>query len=434
MNYNILSFLFAWTFPTKKDRGVFRSLCNDIENRKLVKSIQCNYLKIQNKLKTKSNVRVLFLINEISKWKTQSLIEEMSKSDIFEPIIAVTIADIQKRLSTKEKSQILNESISYFNKKDIEVVCAYDPIKNKAISLDKFSPDIVFYQQPYNLPKIQDIPKVSKYALTCYVPYYLPDYRNFELDCGYSFHKNLFRFYVLNENLKEEYQIHLHSKNEFCENIKAVGHTTLDLYKKYQSVSNKEYVIYAPHWSIPHQNNENNINISTFMNNGEFILQYAKEHPEINWVFKPHPTLKTALRRIGEWSDAKIENYYSEWSKIAHCCYDSEYLQLFFESKALITDSGSFLLEYFFTGKPIIHLLSDESINKPYKFLKDIFNSFYKVYDLDELSNTLNELIIQNKDYKYEERNKLLKLNNMLDGNTSCNIINDLLSFMKGVK
>ena len=220
MNYNILSFLFAWTFPTKKDRGVFRSLCNDIENRKLVKSIQCNYLKIQNKLKTKSNVRVLFLINEISKWKTQSLIEEMSKSDIFEPIIAVTIADIQKRLSTKEKSQILNESISYFNKKDIEVVCAYDPIKNKAISLDKFSPDIVFYQQPYNLPKIQDIPKVSKYALTCYVPYYLPDYRNFELDCGYSFHKNLFRFYVLNENLKEEYQIHLHSKMNFAKILK----------------------------------------------------------------------------------------------------------------------------------------------------------------------------------------------------------------------
>ena len=85
-----------------------------------------------------------------------------------------------------------------------------------------------------------------------------------------------------------------------------------------------------------------------------FILNYAKMHPEINWVFKPHPTLKTALKRIG-WTTESIENYYNEWNKIALVSYDSNYVDLFMKSAIFFASGMSF----------DINLSNDNSCNLP---------------------------------------------------------------------
>ena len=75
----------------------------------------------------------------------------------------------------------------------------------------------------------------------------------------------------------------------------------------------------------------------------------------------------------------------------------------------MITDSGSFLLEYFVTGKPLIHLISDSATNMPYRQLSEYFNSFYQAHNNEELSQFLDEVIINNNDYKFENRKKLLR-------------------------
>lgn len=425
INFNFVSFLISWIFPTKKDRQIFRRLCASIENRKSTKVVQARYPKVLKKVTVNKKHNIIFLVNEISKWKYQSLYESMKNSDNYNPVVVLTIADIQKNLDIKSKRSIIERNTIFFKNKGIEVVLKYDLLADEALGLSDLEPDVVFYQQPYNLPKVQSPEVVSKYALTAYVPYYLPDYRNFELDCGYDFHHKLFRFYVLNDELKQEYERYLSDINEYYGNFRAVGHPMLDLFNKKENVENKDYVIYAPHWAIASKKNENNINISTFDKNGELILKFAQNHPEINWVFKPHPTLKTALGRIG-WSTESIENYYNEWKKIALVSYDSDYVDLFLASKAMITDSGSFLLEYFVTGKPLIHLIAESACNMPYKQLNKCFNSFYKVYDNQELEECLSEIILRNQDNKFNERKKLLEESKFLEENAANNIIKDL--------
>lgn len=420
MKYSFINFLFAWLIPYRFERRKFREIFKRLDSRILNKKIQKRYKKISSNLKNKTKIKVLFLVNEISKWKSQSLYDEMAKNSRFEPVIALTISDIQVKLPDEEKEKIITDNYNYFKSKGMNVVYAYDT------ALKTLNPDIVFYQQPYSMPRNQDIPEVSKYALTCYIPYYLPDYQNFDLDCEHNFHHNLFRFYVLNEELASTYKSHLQAKEIFNGNIKPAGHTVLDTYKNFRNNENKDYVIYAPHWSITHKNNDNNINISTFMETGAIMLEYAQNHPEINWVFKPHPTLKTALKRIGEWSNEQIENYYKAWENIAYCSYDADYPKIFFASKAMITDCGSFLLEYFLTGRPLVHLVSNTCSNKPYNFLNKIFNSFYHVYDKEDLTRILDDLIIQNNDYKKEQRLRILQKTNLLDNNAAENIIKDL--------
>lgn len=441
MKYSVLSVLISWFFPTRKDRNKFRNFCEGIENRERINTAQKRYIKLISKIRKHSDekIKVLFLVNENSKWKTQSLYDEFSKSEKFEPVIALTIADAQKRLSKKDKLQILEENYKFFNDKGMTCVYAWNTKTNRAINLKNFNPQIVFYQQPWYLPKIQKPNVVSKFALTCYVPYFVPNYGILNMDY-FDFHKFLFRNYVLNkdwENIYKEY-----AGEDYGKNIRAIGHTMLDdiyLNKDKGNDANSDkkeekpnYVIYAPHWSIPYGENENDENYGTFLWNHKLILNYAQNHPEVNWVFKPHPTLKLALKRTGLFTDEAIENYYKEWEKIATPCYSSNYMDIFLESKVLITDCGSFLVEYFCTGKPIVHLISDKCKVVPPLTSQKIFDTFYKVRNAGEFYNSLDTLLQRNYDYKKDDRLKVLKELNLENCYAAKNIIEDLQTAIEG--
>ena len=124
-------------------------------------------------------------------------------------------------------------------------------------------------------------------------------------------------------------------------NLKAVGSPSLDVIKDIKS--DKNYVIYAPHWTINH---ENTIAYSTFKETGKFILEYAQKHPEFNWIFKPHPLLKKALLDNVFMSEEEINSYYSAWESLGQACYNGDYFELFNNSQLMITDCCTFLMEY----------------------------------------------------------------------------------------
>jgi len=441
MRYSVLSVLLGWVFPTRKDRNKFRNFCKSLDNRTKIQKAQKRYPKIISSIRNNENkkIKVLFLVNEISKWKTQSLYDEFLNSEVFEPVIALTVADAQKRLTPAEKVQCLEENYKFFTDKGMNCVYAWDTKNNRALNLKDFAPQIVFYQQPWYLPKIQMPDKVCKFALTCYVPYFVPNYGIMNMDY-FDFHKFLFRNYVLNKDWEKIYQDY--AGEDYCGNIRAIGHTMLDkIYlnkdKNVDADTDKEkespdYIIYAPHWSVPFPGNENDENYGTFLSNYKLILNYAQNHPEFNWVFKPHPTLKLALKRTGLFTENDIENYYREWEKIATPCYSSNYMDIFLESKVLITDCGSFLVEYFCTGKPVVHLLSDKCKVVPPLPSRKIFDTFYKVRNAGEFYNSLDTLLQRNNDYKKEERLKVLKELNLENCYAAKNILEDLEAAIKG--
>ena len=403
----------------------FKFIWADISNFKKIKN---NYKKVLKRLKNKSKIKVLFLVNDLAKWKTNSLYKLMENTDLYEPFIALTAPDKYESYTQDERAEILHTSYEYFTSRGMECVYAYDFETGEPVSLEEFNPDVVFYPQPWGLSEIVLPDVVSEYALTCYVPYFVPNYGILHMDCM-LFHASLFRYYVLNKYWEKLYKKYMKPVNN---NIFGLGHTIIDEINEYKknNLEKNDYVIYAPHWSIKNNIYKSPENYSTFNITGIYILNFAKNHPEFNWVFKPHPILKIMLKRLG-WTEEMVDAYYSEWESFATCCYDSSYIDLFMKSKALITDCGSFLVEYFFTGKPIIHLISKDCKVRPKKPSAKIFNTFYKTTKKQDFLKWMYDVVMRENDIWKADREAVMK--EMLPkGDAATNIMNNLTKAIKG--
>ena len=421
--------IFAAFYRDKEIRHHFRDLYNDLHSYIKILHTHRNYKEVLSKLKeSSSKINVIFLVNEIAKWKTKALFDLMEKSSEFKPLVALTAVDFSSSnvKYSKERKARFDALLKYFISRNIPYVIAYDAEKDKAVDLLEFNPGIVFYQQPWDMCAIHHPSHVSKFAITCYVPYFVENYCILKDSCVPSFHPYLYKYYLLNKDFAYMYkQIFSDFRGEFI----GVGHTALDQLERYCSnnltPTHKKTVIYAPHWSITHPLNPNIEHYSTFQYLGQEILKFAQIHTNVNWIFKPHPILRFALMKTGIMSENEIDDYYNEWAKIGVTSFDNEYTKLFNESDLLITDCGSFLTEYFSTGKPIIHLYSEAS-TKPFPYMRPMFESFYRVCNYAEFESTFNQIIYQCKDVKKERRLKLLKFYGLCDNQASVRIMDDL--------
>ena len=98
-------------------------------------------------------------------------------------------------------------------------------------------------------------------------------------------------------------------------------------------------------------------------------------------------------------------------------------IDLFKNSKLMITDCCTFLTEYFATGNPLIRLVSKDGAEFNTNVL-EIIKNYYNVNNNTELENTLNELLVNNNDTLKEQRKLASK---QFKQNATENIINDLL-------
>ena len=138
---NTLEKIFSITnTPDKKHKIVTilgLKIAININKNKTIKKTQKNYEKVLKRIRQKEKIRVLFLINEISKWKTKSLYNLMKESKDFEPVITLNIADWQwNGLNLEERAELIDKNQEYFNKQGIECIVAYDKNTGKAINLE----------------------------------------------------------------------------------------------------------------------------------------------------------------------------------------------------------------------------------------------------------------------------------------------------------
>lgn len=276
------------------------------------------------------------------------------------------------------------------------------------IPLEKFEPDIVFYEQPYGLSKIYEPEYVADFALTAYVLYFLNSVYN-KTPC-FTFHQNLWKFFIDNNLNLESYE--KYNKNVIKNSI-ATGYPKLDVYfenkdideKKYWKNPNKKKIVYAPHHSFE----KNGLNFATFQYNGKYILEWAKQQPETTWVFKPHPRFKHAVIANNIMNEDEINNYYDEWAKIGNVYTQGDYFDIFKSSDLMITDCVSFLGEYLPSEKPLIRLINKNST--PLNLLgRNIVDGYYCVENSEQLDKILYELLIKNNDYKKYDRLKNIPL------------------------
>ena len=363
--------------------------------------IKRNQKKVKAKLKCKTHLNVAFYVYDSAKWKCQSVYDLMIKDERFTPYIFVTKCNAPKNNFNYQTIDDIKKTYDFFKSKGMNVQCAYDLENDKFIPFEKMSPkpDIIIYQHPWYVETTQGPVVCSKFALTYYVPYYISDIDN-PIEYDLRFHRYIYRYYVPDEIIKKNYAKNMYDKGE---KLVVAGHPQLDFYLNDKTENERKYVIYAPHWTVC----GDNLRYSTFDWNGYKILEFAENHSELNWVFKPHPCLYNFLFMSGYMKKEEADEYYRRWYDIGIVCEDGDYMQLFQESLAMITDSGSFLTEYLFTKQPCIHLVSEHF--KGNENVEKICQTYYNVHNLDEMYKLFEDVLINKNDSKKLERLALLE-------------------------
>lgn len=397
--------LTSWVLPTKHLKLRYKDFCTSLDLRKDLIITQENYKNVLARLKNKKDkIRVIFLIRENQKWTYQSVYEKFDKSQKFEPLILVSLLELVAKGKDKTRNN-LEENYNFFKSKGMNVDYAYK--NGQYIDLNVFKPDIVFYDQEWDLPKIHKPKYISSFALTCYCPY---GYELLQKEKAYTqdFHRFLYKFFVEHqENIKRYKSYNKHN----IENCVLAGYPKLDAYLNANDVKcnlwkddKKFKVIYAPHHSFE----KNDLRLATFAKNEKFILELAKKHPETTWVFKPHPRFKYALLKNKIMNESEVNNYYEQWNKIGKVYDGGNNFELMFTSDLMITDCCSFLAEYVPTKKPLIRLTN----SKGYKLNnigRIIMEGYYTADNCVNLEHLFEKLINSNNDNKKRIRESIKK-------------------------
>ena len=390
---------------------------------------------LKQKAKNREKIKVIFLIPESAKFGMESIYYSMLESEIFDPYILV----VHPRDNFFDENQTYFkeavESYNLFKERGYRTLFAYNMENMKAIDIENFKPDIIFINNPnmFSFGVFKNININLKY-LTCYINYSI---NVASLDDYHYNNSSINTCYKMFAETYYCYKKHMNINNGF--NTVLTGYPKLDSYKKDikeciipKKIDNgNKIVIYAPHWSIGKI--DTLTRLGTFNLYHKYFMKLLKENPNINFVFKPHPSLRDRIIDYKIMDIEYYENYIKEWNNSNNGIYisDGEYIDLFRKSSCLITDSGSFIAEYLPSENPCIYLINPEEENLIENtfndFAKPIVNSYYLCYNEEDINKYFNEIIINENDYMKDKRLNLIK-DSFINIGSAGKIITDYLS------
>lgn len=376
-------------------------------------------------LRKKKIINALFVLHELGAWKTESLYLKMRENSRF---------DVKILLVPEIRSQYAFHILKkYLDEKQYP----YETIKENESIKERFHPDIIFYQKPYNGNiKWHYFYTNNLYALFPYVMYCFrnrnsPHLKNIGL---FDFSWQL---YAENETVIEELKGILNTKGKNMVNtgLPIMDVLVLDKTKfpnPWKELSgNRKRIIYAPHHTLNTETVKfhSPFYYATFLEYADFMLEMAEKYKDkVQWAFKPHPLLRFKLEKL--WGAEKTDSYYKRWADMENSQVDEgEYMGLFKHSDAMIHDCGSFKLEYLYTDNPVMYLIKD---NPEYDYenwqTTKALELHYKGTNQYEIEKFIQN-VIESIDPLKEERKKFVETYlTPPNGKSACeNIINAIL-------
>lgn len=357
------------------------------------------------KFRRKDKIRVAFVTDHAAVWCGDKLYKFFADNPHFE----TTVFLCQGTESTLENFQ---HDVTQFKVAGINVV----GISN----LKEETPpqDIIFFLRPYfwEFSASFQYSAMTPQTLMAYIPYGMVVIRT-PLTGFYDY--PIFRLAWKNFFDTE------HSKKIYDENcavglpnIVVSGAPKMDIF--FDDISKFKFpwklarpdakkIIWAPHHTLI---KEDPADIkSTFAHNFRFMYEFAKAHPEISWVLKPHPRLQISTVEFGLFpSAAAYEDYLRQWNDLPNAkVYTGAYYQaIFATSDGMIHDSISFIAEYQYTHKPMIYLLNNE-----YEEFTELGNKILAVSYVtdgknpDAIADAIQKIFIEGSDTMKDERLKI---------------------------
>lgn len=374
-----------------------------------IKYTKHNYNKALKILKRKDQIKVVFLLIHDSSWKYEGVYRLMEKNERYTPIIVVCPFIIH---GEDHMHRSMYHTYESFRIGGYNVLMSFQEKTGKWLDVKKeLQPDLVFFTNPYNITTSEYLIHNYLNILTCYVPY------GFKVSYLYEAHYNLpmqnlvWKFFLeteIHKKLSKRY-----STND-SKNTLVTGYPGMDNFLHYDNHptdvwkvkdKNVKRIIWAPHHSVSGM--EGKLDYSTFLDFSEFMFELANRfHDQIQIAFKPHPLLRVNLSKEQFWGKQKTDEYYKKWSDLSNGqLNEGEYLDLFYTSDGMIHDSGSFLVEYLYTKKPVMFLWKDDFIPERFNEVgKMTLTKLYRGNDKNDIEKFICDIIINGNDSLKEER------------------------------
>ena len=363
--------------------------------------------RVRAKMERGEPLKTVFLVYSASMFPTRPLFDEMRKDSVFNPKIAV-IPDLRWGNSTIETDMArIREDLgrSYPNEVFLDTRCDKHGEWPDVLS----DSDIAVWNTPYSLSDFRYNPHWSVGRS------FLPIHANYSYCItGKEWYMRIHNFgyfwKALFENEPNLMEYRQWSRIGGANGVLS-GYVKMDALPVSQAKKGTERkrVLICPHHSI-YADGHGAFTSSTFLRFSQFFMELPGEHPEIDFVFRPHPHLFYRLelvwgkRRTDEWRSHLLAHPNVSWSE------GGDYFREFALADAIIQDCGSFLPEWLYTGKPGCYILrSDAPLEKEFSpFAIECLKHYYLAREQSEIENFISNVVLKGEDTLREARNYFL--------------------------
>ncbi len=386
--------------------------------------------KIQKKIQTlhsKKTIKVAFLHMYATSCQNLCIFDKMLESDLFDPYFIVN-PDVAR--SYDNLIEQYSRTVKFLTEKYgiSRVLLGYD-VNKKTYTDYTQEFDFMTTNNPYDdmAHKYFKIKYWGKKSIPIfYISYFYMGRCTVTVENFRQFHFNyIWKIFVENEcarSIAKEVEI-IKGKNVILS-----GYPKLDEYSTLlEEKSDKKSIILAPHHTI---DDSNMVSVGSFLETNKILLYLPKRFPQINFVFRPHPLLFEVLKKY--WSKTEIDAWLKDFLSNKNTEYSTEgnYLQLFKNSSALIHDCGSYMAEYFYTGKPCAFMYkSSLNLDKTLTiFGKECLDNHYPLKSEDDYIHFIQDVVIDGKDSKKFKRDEFAREKVMINyPNATTFIMNELI-------
>ena len=351
------------------------------------------------RIRRKDKIKIGFVLYDSSTWCGNDLYDYLVQDERFEVTVFLCLR-IDKATNATIREEFSRQT-EQFKSHGLNIVAVDD---NTIVPKQ----DLIIYLIPYDwrLPKAFQLSNISAKTLTAYIPY------SFEVgtyDASFTLiirvaWKQFFPSIFTVENYNKKVAVGAPQRVYS-------GYPKIDIFFKRDAEFQFDWkmarpdakkIIWAPHHSIVES-----IRSATFQWNYQFMYEFAKAHPEISWVVKPHSNLSFRALNAKIFPDSKAyDQYFQKWDELpnAKVVTGAYYQAIFATSDGIIHDCGSFTVEYQYVDKPMIYLTREGT--KYNELGQEILDVSYLVdgKDFDGIAALIQRVFIEGDDYRAAER------------------------------
>lgn len=381
-------------FPRAEKTGLFAKLINVARYGKRELSAAWNFVQENRLEKPDGPIRVAFLCDYVPAWnKVKPMYERMLKDSRFSPVLLCVPSDISSDPAE-------NDIYDYFCTHGYPEAVNTHLSDGNWLDLKTLGLTYIIYLRPYNyeLPKPYENFRVARYCKVCMVLYGMimsEELMKSVMERNFMRHvycyfaetpqaaRNNRRYGWLLHGLKLQKSVFLGlpGKEEILASQAGTTHA-------WDFTQNEFRAIWTPRWT-----KDPALGGTNFFEYYQVLPEFAKEHPEMAFLFRPHPMALTHFVQAGDMTAEEAEEFRRVCREIPNLSLDEEkdYLTTMWQSSVLISDKSGIMPEYFLMNKPLIFCASNLELTMA-EHTRKMLEGCYVVYNKQELFACLQQL------------------------------------------